>query len=1070
MTSTSIGDFGTDLAGNGRRSAGKQFLTATARKGAANSLRLTVFNSSGTRSEENIPLMSPTEVTFDDQRQGESQFLVQKLPHTVRLRTSSLTSDASSQRSKGVDSGNSSLIDSSSTDSYPDFGGGRSRTTSTSRSYQNLTGDRLDVHENFYENDGTSQKTVPVDTEHTADGSSQMTSDLMVSNQIPPNFNLQNETRVNIREQKFLSPAGKLNQNTGDCARKRRSRDFSSDEQVCHCPRHSLSNIKENDVIGPPQCQQNVDVTRLVNDKKISDNVVENVEFRRAFSTGNILESLNARNLNGSQPVAQRALPSNCGKTANVSHSVNDSSASSDCSQPEPSGKGGSETSHKSCAERIKPNDSQTPESVAVVKSCNFPGNPMSNTTDVYASDCSDSLSVCVCSPTCSLSNDLKTTKDYFTVSSEHEQSQTSTSGSDGASFGLDERVTQTSSAGRGQAANLNSVLGYGAPWSYSGVNTKAKHSHDHTQPLQVLVPRLTRDIPPCPQAQNTAAVPPTKHSPINNELKIFRNMSDTLGSSPSCSPHGNTSAARDLPENVARDYGSYAPGHNGCCHGGHKGNESHFCGCVGSPLNRLDISQRNAFSSASHKHGLTQSTPSQQEIYLHTQRDNSRVTFRNQPCEGEGHINGQTHDYSDASSLLQGNASDTQFYQYPILGYEQCRRGFARSSDSPYQRQFPMPQFYPDPISNSVVQSKCGHSSSSSQCSQLAGGPQAVSTAGHSPQMSAPDAGCFDDPSQAPMTLRIPMTCFEPDFFSPQNVSPGSHHSMPSSIDSGQAGNNQPSLQNTSQTELIKAGQRLVAHPLVSSDREIPDYKILCIVAALFNPVLGMLAYFCNSYARQNFSAYRYNRANSFYLASITLSTTGIFLTLTGAALLAAHSVTTAAPPPLNNTVSTLVRPCFSNLEEVDESFMKFFEMDHKLYCELSQKLTIMDALKHYQILDSNKRHEHRANQERERNRQNQNLTMAANSSTSSLLASDDGALYDLRHGNGSQTTAKTDDGGQLLPTDLLDYDQTDSGMLHDTVQSSEDNKPVVAPGLEGEYKEFQKGHTHVKMPTKTP
>ncbi|CAL1539065.1 unnamed protein product, partial [Lymnaea stagnalis] len=1072
MTSGPIGRFTIEPMAKGRRHAGKPYVSASARKCAANGLRMSVFNSPVTRSEENIPLMPQNDAAFDDQRHGESQFLVQKLPHTVRLRTSSLTSDASSQRSKGMDSGNSSLIDSSSTDSYPDFGGGRSRTTSTSRSYQNLAGDRSDAHDKFHDNDGASQKFAPEDPDL---GPHQETLDLTVICPGQQKFDRGNRDLAKGGRQHMIGPAGKWSQSVEDCAgvhghfRKTRSREFSSVGHVCYCPRHSLSNIKETDVTRRSTCggsmNENMDLDGMLreNETKLPEKVVGNVAFRRTFSTGDILnriglESVSSRRESGGQSVQPRALSPNRGELTHVSQPLNGSPASPNCSYLEPAQKCGLEKSPKPCTERMRQGYALIPESETDFTLGIRPGRTTADSSGQCASkvpECSGSSSVCVCCPSCSLPNDFKATQDYFTASREHDLSHHSTSeddlshhstseqdlchhstsehdlphhstskhdlshqsrsehdlshhstpGSIGASLDHEEKAScQSIAAGRGHAANLQSVLGYGSPWSYSAVKTTTKNSHNHVQPLQVLVPKLVREKSPSPQANNRTAAPHMKHSISSNELPSGRDLGDSRRATPPFSPRGLT--ACEHTENAPRDYGSYAPGDEGSDKGSHINIEMNSCGCVGSPLDPFELPPRNASSDASHERMPIQNIPGHQEICLHAQRDISHVTYHNRACENETEISNLPHVNRDGASSCRGNATKTQLYQYPTAGYEHCGRGFAIGRQSPCQGRSSVPGFLPENVHNSAVQTTCRRGSLRSN--RLVGAPRAESTAGNSSsQMSSPDGCCLEERYQTGVTLSIPVACFEPDFFSPQNVSPGSHRSLPSSVDSGQGGNNQPSLQNTSQMELIKVGQRQASHPFVGSNREIPDYKILCLVAAIFNPILGMLAYFCNCYARQHFSAYRYNRANSLYLASITLSTAGIFVTLIGAALLAAHTVTEAAKPlvPIS-PVSAFTLACYNAPAEGEEVFMKFFEMDHRLYCELSQRPTIMDALRHYQIMDGHKRTAHRLQQETEmmRSRNGEAELSAGESldhSNSSSFGGDDDALDDLQYTN---------------------------------------------------------------------
>lgn len=138
------------LENNARESAVKNFLPSASRRRSTSTLQLSMFGSEVTRSDEHIPLTSQHETEFVT---PHSCFLSNNIELSGRLRTSSLTMDVPTH--KEIDSGNSSLIDSSSADSYQDFGSGcRSPTASSSKSEQSLTS----VNHNEFQIDSNRQR------------------------------------------------------------------------------------------------------------------------------------------------------------------------------------------------------------------------------------------------------------------------------------------------------------------------------------------------------------------------------------------------------------------------------------------------------------------------------------------------------------------------------------------------------------------------------------------------------------------------------------------------------------------------------------------------------------------------------------------------------------------------------------------------------------------------------------------------------------------------------------------------------------------------------------------------
>ncbi|KAH9493204.1 hypothetical protein Btru_022244 [Bulinus truncatus] len=260
------------------------------------------------------------------------------------------------------------------------------------------------------------------------------------------------------------------------------------------------------------------------------------------------------------------------------------------------------------------------------------------------------------------------------------------------------------------------------------------------------------------------------------------------------------------------------------------------------------------------------------------------------------------------------------------------------------------------------------------------------------------------------------------------------SNQSLTNSLQSGHGGGRRRSLRHSSLTELLKHGRKKVSHSRMGWSREIPDYRLLCLVAAIFNPVFGAVAFLLNYFAGQNFQLHRLNRANNLYLATIITNTSGIFITLIGLALLAAHSVAVNSHPAAAQNSSQFL--CHAT----DDLYIRFFGLSRSTYCDLKDNYVVMEAFKHYYLMDL-----HHRRKQAHLDKQNASLALAQegsdqrpNGPAAPNLPYLPRVFYQNYSGGG---------GGE---------EDADGLMYHNTVKGSID-EPVIPPGLEKEM-EIQK------------
>ncbi|BFZ08513.1 hypothetical protein BsWGS_11552 [Bradybaena similaris] len=286
---------------------------------------------------------------------------------------------------------------------------------------------------------------------------------------------------------------------------------------------------------------------------------------------------------------------------------------------------------------------------------------------------------------------------------------------------------------------------------------------------------------------------------------------------------------------------------------------------------------------------------------------------------------------------------------------------------------------------------------------------------------------------------------------------------SVLSSIDSGHPENREGSLQrsNTSELGLLKVSSS------ASSDRDVPNYAILCIVATVLNPVFGLAAFLCNHYAQINFRLHKRARANNLYFATITISTAAIFLTLVAAVLAVTHLAVVRSEDKWTPTTPPSLDNCESRLFGYDESLKTFFNIDFRLYCEITKNEKIMEALKRFWLEDNHNK--------------KKNVNIQANDmdcNDTQKTKSNDIGLANNTLMEGSSVRAK-DPFVNVLPeeehrdseksaptayTPQLPKPFEDKGSSHNTILSSSDG-PVVPPELEEEYRQFLEGHTRTKV-----
>lgn len=248
---------------------------------------------------------------------------------------------------------------------------------------------------------------------------------------------------------------------------------------------------------------------------------------------------------------------------------------------------------------------------------------------------------------------------------------------------------------------------------------------------------------------------------------------------------------------------------------------------------------------------------------------------------------------------------------------------------------------------------------------------------------------------------------------------------------------------------------------------RELPDYKYLCFVATVLNPVLGLIALACNCQAQKDLRQYKRRRANNFYFATIAFSTVAIFLTLVGGALLIAHSFILQGEKhePLAPRVDD---SCRDKLLGQDVSLQTFFGIDFELYCEITNNEKIMYALKRYWLEDTQNRAIH--------NKQNAKSSLpkgvdggnSTGAGNGEIQAEDSGifgvaALNDTNH---LQTAEEHLHSYDLKKADRLKLGKQlpVNGTSNNSLTRSNEN-PMIPPGLQEEYERYRSGDRRSKI-----
>lgn len=247
---------------------------------------------------------------------------------------------------------------------------------------------------------------------------------------------------------------------------------------------------------------------------------------------------------------------------------------------------------------------------------------------------------------------------------------------------------------------------------------------------------------------------------------------------------------------------------------------------------------------------------------------------------------------------------------------------------------------------------------------------------------------------------------------------------------------------------------------------RDVPNYAILCIVATVLNPVFGLAAFLCNHYAQINFRLHKRARANNLYFATITISTVAIFLTLVGAVLAVTHIAVVHSEDKWTPTTPSL-DACDSRLFGYDESLKTFFNIDFRLYCEITKNEKIMEALKRFWLEDNHNKGKNVNIEASDKDcndtqkRQIDDVGLANNTlmEGSSVKTKDPFVnVVPAEEHRDSEKSAPT------AYTPQLSKPFEDRGSSHNTILSSNDG-PVVPPELEEEYRQFLEGHTRTKI-----
>uniref|UniRef100_A0A2C9L0W1 Uncharacterized protein n=1 Tax=Biomphalaria glabrata TaxID=6526 RepID=A0A2C9L0W1_BIOGL len=930
---------------------------------ASASLKQSLYGTSGSSNEEHIPLLPETE-TFaatNDCVKSTNHNLLKNMSRAVRARTSSLASDVSSQHSKDIDSGNSSLIDSSSSDSCHEFGRSRSRTTSSSKSDQNLSSyllldhmtaqgvARLAIRSTGEMRDTPTCRSASFALKHWKYSTQSTSQDYSGSLE-----DLQTLKAATPKENKCIKGQGERSGSFG-------APFFptNSHSQSCH---HIFwaNDLTVSQLYSHTECS----IREWNKNKSFSAQTKSrDLSSRRAYSTGNIVSlEETCTSMHNHMTKASTRGHFSCGSW--------DDHASTSKASITSSGSGGYK----------EPFASSRPDYL-----------PKPDEREWGRSD--DSMASLTC--LCQSSSDSDSLQNKISISNVTEADILAASESNiGSAYpeavtSLDSKTsaflhhTKESNAVhdiKSHVPKLNSVLCYGAPLAYTSLKFKdsSTHGKEYQHPLQVLVPRLCQTSCPPPNlkinAKNAAclAAPPPPDLVTHQHVSYLDKAHD---SQPHQSFPGDDRVKRTPPDHIS----DRTPAPPLC---NEQNDTITHClspdACYILDQNRVTYSHIEILTNAKNK----PTTP-------HVQTSNLSYAITIDP----------------STESLQCHSSNQFLEGQLVSDIRSCSRLPNPSSQNITETNLdPSTQ----PLSNYVKTSRCQEIPSQTGLA-----------------ITIPES-CFDNQlaGDHPVINAISRFPAEGDAFCTPRDKAGFRQSVSHSIESGNEERPQGSPHpHSSQTELLQTTRCKVGHQLLHWNSEVPDYRLLCLAATIFNPVFGVLAFLLNYLGVRNYTSHRLNRANNFYLATISISTSGIFLTLIGLGILAAHAVTMKPPPGSNATVYL----CHAS----DETYMQFFSLSREKYCELKDNTIVMEALKHYYLLDQHHRNKH-ARPESEQLSKSNTSAEASDPDRSLSLSFQD--VVDYRSFN-----------------ETLDSEPEDS-MLRNTVKESKE-KPVMSEEIQKLY-----------------
>ncbi|XP_059141072.1 uncharacterized protein LOC131928922 [Physella acuta] len=939
-------------------------LKEPARRGAHTPLRFSVFNSSGARSEESIPLMPQGEGS----RPCGAQTTLHGHLHTGRLRTSSLTSDGSSQRSKGVDSGNSSLIDSSSTDSYPDLGGGRSRTTSTTKYDPQL----LDRYAPFNSDD-----TVEDYPETTFDQHEPLLNVDTLTPEVSAGVSLQNANSVlyvgvdnDVKKAANVSSAllvrsGIEPGTAGGCDCRTAS---SSQNSLCSSGsgKRQCSPADEVSLIDRSRSPATPDMTTSPGNLPFLDHSRANdMDVTLCPDSQTLLHVINT-------PRSQQCLKglSRSLSAGNITSLTTSGSHLLDFSKfPGARHQDGhlQNTPHSSDCSNNKTNPTSS------YQNSYFYGDSP-NALRVYNSTQPVTMTPRHPDMSVPVHQHDKTSPGQTSASNQI----TPLTGNSRNGIGINSHSSNSAPSAITHyrpkiIPDLKSVLGHGAPVANRNKNAGKGHA---TEPLQVLVPRMSPDdfypvsyIPSNyhqtyshtghnfePRPSPSYNFHSQNHTPFFDDLpedavalnNVDSRFAKDVHLNTNRNPFSDIRRSRDCPNQkqlchqVSLDHGQRHP-HPGCVR--------YTRNCESDPAGVSD----------------KKITPSSPHVYDSANENKPRITFENLPlkfCCRSDACSSQHQCLASPTSGFSTNLPTSGFStNLPTSGFStnQTTSGFStHQPTSGFSTNLPT-----SPRERGVWPDICHQNYNpglQTDTCKRANPPHVNPPHVNPPHVNpphVPEPVRYEDDNgyKSGMVLSIPLSCFEPDFLDPnydENAQIDQHLSTPSSLDSGQARSGEDKTKTASQLGLLKAGTRDRRALIGNASRDIPDYRFLCLVAAIFNPLLGLIAFLLNSSARRSYLSYCYNRANNLYLATITVSTSGIFLTLIGLALLVAHLVAVSKPGMPDAGLPVVPESCREQLVGYDDHLMKFYKIDLDLFCKVAAHDKMISALKHYQLLHS--------------------------------------------------------------------------------------------------------------------